>query len=133
MVAPAFQHSERVSVYCFVSVSQQIAYQALALLLCDLYLDTKITPRHRLLCCPDLQIMLYTVFPAVALGPRLMWLRLRHMSRLAKSLHNSFNMCKAVVLSNTFDEQTRTSGSVVALMGDLKKVHRWRDVRQVRP
>lgn len=76
--------------------------------------------------------MLYTIFPAVAVGMGLMWLRLRQIGRLAKTLHNSFIVCKAAVLANTVDEQTRQSGSVVALMTDLKKVHRWRDVRQVK-
>jgi hypothetical protein len=78
-----------------------------------------------------LQVMLYTIFPAIALGAGLMWLRLRQLDRLSKSLLNSFNVCKAAVLANTMDEQARNSVSVVSLMGDLKRVHRFKDVRQV--
>lgn len=78
-----------------------------------------------------LQVMLYTIFPAIALGAGLMWLRLRQLDRLSKSLLNSFNICKAAVLANTMDEQARTSLSVVSLMGDLKRVYRFKDVRQV--
>lgn len=60
-----------------------------------------------------------------------MWLRLRQLDRISKSLLNSLNGCKAAVLANTMDEQARNSLSVVSLMGDLKKVYRFKDVRQV--
>jgi hypothetical protein len=75
--------------------------------------------------------MIYTVFPAMAAGAALMCLCLHYQAKLARSLHNSFNVCKAAVLTNTLDMGVRSSNCVVAMMGDLKKVHRFRDVRQV--
>ncbi len=75
--------------------------------------------------------MLCNIFLAVAVGAALMWLRLHYLGKLAKSLHNSFSACKATVLAHNLDSDVRNSNSVVALMGDLKRVHRFRDVRQV--
>jgi hypothetical protein len=60
-----------------------------------------------------------------------MWLRLWRVDRVSRALHNSFNVCKAGVLANIMDEGQRNSGNMVSLMGDLKKVYRFRDVRQV--
>ncbi len=77
------------------------------------------------------QVMVYSIFPAIVAGAALMWLRLRFLAKLAKSLHNSFNVCKATVLANTMDSDVRNSNCVVAMMGDLRKIHRFRDVRQV--
>jgi hypothetical protein len=82
--------------------------------------------------CVALQVLLYTVFPAVCLGGVLMWLRLRHLARLSRSLHNAFGMRKAAVLANMDDSEAMGSGSAVSLMSDLKSVYRFRDVRQVR-
>jgi hypothetical protein len=80
-----------------------------------------------------LQYVLWTIFPAVALGAFLMWLRVRRLQSLCAYLHNSFNKCKATAMANlAFDDPSRNSGSVVALIGDLKKVYRFKDVRQVR-
>lgn len=76
------------------------------------------------------KVMLYTIFPAVAAGTGLMYLRLQQQNRTAKRLHNSFNVCKAAVMANMFDEGQR-NGPCVSIMGDLKKVYRFRDVRQV--
>lgn len=75
--------------------------------------------------------MLYSIVPAMALGAALMWLRLRKLARLAGSLHNSFNICKATVLADAWDDSARARGSVVAYMPDLRGVYRFRDVRQV--
>lgn len=76
-------------------------------------------------------IMLWTIWPAVAAGAGVMWLRLEQQKRLSKSLHNSFNVCKAAVLANMMDEGQRSSGSLVSVMGDLKRVYKFKDVRQV--
>jgi hypothetical protein len=75
--------------------------------------------------------MVCSIFLALAVGAALMWLRLHYLAKLARSLHNSFNVCKAAVLANTLNMEVRNSNCVVAMMGDLKKVHRFRDVRQV--
>jgi hypothetical protein len=82
--------------------------------------------------CFAAQVMLYSIFPAMAGGAALMWLRLWQLNRISKAVYNSFNICKAGVLANIMDEGQRNSGNVVSLMGDLKKVYRFRDVRQVR-
>lgn len=78
--------------------------------------------------------MLYTIFPAVVLGAVLMWLRLRHVARLSQHMWNAMNVCKAAVLTNlTAGDDQASVGSAVALIptGELKKVHRFRDVLQV--
>lgn len=90
-----------------------------------------------MLCWPNLklQVVLYTIFPAMALGAGLMWLRLQQLARLSAALHKFFNVCKAAVLDGTVDDdQAPASGSVLAHMvpADLKHVHRFRDVRQIR-
>ena len=63
-----------------------------------------------------------------------MWLRLKKQQRLSAHMRNAMNVCKAAVLTHlTGDDQARSAGSAVALMSipDLKKVYRFRDVRQV--
>jgi len=74
------------------------------------------------------------IFPAVATGAALMWLRLKHLQRVSRHMHNAMNTCQAAVLANmNGDDQARNSASAVALIPaeDLKKVYRFRDVRQV--
>jgi hypothetical protein len=90
-----------------------------------------------MLCWPslNLQVLLYTIFPAIALGAGLMWLRLQQLARLTAALRNSFNVRKAAVLDGTIDDDIAASGaSVLARMtpADLKRVYRFRDVRQIK-
>eukprot|EP00879_Flechtneria_rotunda_P013062 GHRR01013642.1.p1 GENE.GHRR01013642.1~~GHRR01013642.1.p1 ORF type:complete len:1083 (+),score=308.01 GHRR01013642.1:2122-5370(+) len=63
-----------------------------------------------------------------------MYLRIRYTRRLAKQMHIAFEDRKALAIasSNASDQQARAQGaSVVTLMGELKQVHRFKDVRQV--
>jgi len=80
------------------------------------------------------QAMLYTIFPAVATGAALVWLRLKHLQRVLRHMRNALNTCRAAVLANmTQVDQDKADGSAIALMAasELKHVYRFRDVRQV--
>lgn len=94
-------------------------------------------PPLTMLCWPtlNLQVLLYTIFPAIALGAGLMWLRLRQLARLSAALQKSFNDRKVAVLDGTLDDdQVSAGGFVLAHMApaDLKRVYRFRDVRQIK-
>jgi hypothetical protein len=81
-----------------------------------------------------LQMVLYGMAPAVALGAACCWLRLHLMTHLSDMLHGAFQERKAAALaaSSSADARARAAGaSVVSQMADLKMVYRFRDEKQV--
>lgn len=67
-----------------------------------------------------LQAVLYGIFPAVAAGAAVCWLRMGLLRQLSAKLHRAFEQRKEVA----------SSGSVSVMQG-LNAVHRWRDAQQV--
>jgi hypothetical protein len=84
------------------------------------------------------QAVLYGIFAFVFIGAFITWARLAATQRITKQLRQAFQQRKAAVLltqsaddSNDQGEVRSFAGSIVAQMGDLKAVYRWRDVRQI--
>jgi hypothetical protein len=108
-----------------------------------------------------LQALLYGIFPAIALGAAWGWVRTQAVNRLSAKVRHAFEELSvetvlagesaasasgmlsrrktagALALGRRTTKAARASqgapkgASVVALLADLKAVHRWRDVRQV--
>lgn len=108
-----------------------------------------------------LQALLYGIFPAVALGAAWGWVRMQAVNRLSAKIHRAFKepsvetalpgssapsasgalnrrkIAGALSLASRAAGAARASkgapkgSTVVALMADMKAVHKWRDVRQV--
>lgn len=66
-------------------------------------------------------------------GMAVTWARMLILQRVAKQMLVSFEQKRAAAIlsSNDPGNQNSTSGSLVSLMTDLKKVYRFKDVRQV--
>jgi hypothetical protein len=105
-----------------------------------------------------LQALLYGIFPAIALGAAWGWLRMQAVNLLSAKVHRAFEELSVetalagqsasgtmgrrktagalAVRRHTAGAARASNGApkgttVVALLADLKAVHRWRDVRQV--
>jgi hypothetical protein len=90
------------------------------------------------LVCLCAQAVLYGIFVFVFIGALLTWARLAHTQRLTKQMQQAFQQRKAEMSATGSAEERADqagmdafAGSIVAQMGDLRAVHRWRDVRQV--
>ncbi|WIA20263.1 hypothetical protein OEZ85_006098 [Tetradesmus obliquus] len=84
--------------------------------------------------------VLYSIFLFVFIGALITWARLAFTQRITKQLRQAFQQRKAAMsVTSSADEPYSTDqagvgafgNSVVAQMGDLKAVYRWRDVRQI--
>ena len=83
---------------------------------------------------PHCRAVLYAIFPAVLLGAVVAWIRLRKLRHITGQLRAAFHERKieALATSTDADNKARATGSsVVTLMGDLKSVYRFKDVRHV--
>lgn len=87
-----------------------------------------------------MQSVLYSIFLFVFIGALITWARLAFTQRITKQLQQAFQQRKAAMsVTSSADEPCSTDqagvgafgNSVVAQMGDLKAVYRWRDVRQI--
>lgn len=82
-----------------------------------------------------LQSVMYTVLFSAGVAALLVWARVRfQVGRMSRHLHAIFEQRKQLALAagNGADVKARAAGaSAVTLMGDLKGVHRYKDVRQV--
>lgn len=80
-----------------------------------------------------LQAVLYGIFPAVLLGAAGVWLRMQRVRKLSAQLLTVFDDRKLELMgADVPGAGTKEAGtSVVSMMGDLKSVYRFKDVRQV--
>ena len=77
---------------------------------------------------------MYAIFPAVVLGAAVAWIRMGRLRKITGQLRAAFHERKNEALSTSTDADNKaraTGSSVVMLMGDLKSVYRFKDVRQV--
>src|SRR5690242_1142094 len=83
--------------------------------------------------CRLLQSVLYSIFPAVAMGAMGCWLRMRLLRRLSATLHEAFQERKwgALAAAGGGDTTGAAGSGAVSMMKDLNKVYRWKDVEQV--
>lgn len=77
---------------------------------------------------------------AVLIGTLITWTRMRVVRRLSTKMHKEFQQRKQAVLADAASSNPNSvkaanyhmdGESILAAMGDLKTVYRWRDVRQL--